>query len=75
MADSARLPSQRVLLEQLVLSTIHAVLREASWMPGLRLDFRICLTFSPGLLLWNRFRKPLKVLLAELELPHGYRLC
>ena len=74
MADSAGLPSQSVLLEKLVPSTVRAVLRETGRVPGLRLYFSISSMFRAGLLLWNRFRKPLKVFLAELELPHSYLL-
>ena len=74
MADSASLPSQGVLLEKLVLSTVHAVLRETGRVPRLRLYFPISGLFSAWLLLRNWFRQPLKVFLAELELPHDYPL-
>ena len=74
VADSAGLPSQGVLLEKLVLSAVRAVLRETGRVPGLRLYFRISGLFRTGLLLRNRFGQPLKVFLAELELPHSYLL-
>lgn len=74
MADGAGLPTQGVLLEKLVLSTVHAVLRETGRVPGLRLDFRINSLFGARLLLRNRLCQPLKVFFAELELPHGYLL-
>jgi hypothetical protein len=71
MADSASLPSKGILLEQLVLSTVHTVLGEPGRMSGLGLDLDVSFLLGPGLFLRDRLRQALKIFLRELELSHG----
>ena len=70
MADSAGLPAQSILLEQLVLPTIHAILYKPCRVSRLGLDLGIGRFTCPRFLLRYRLCQPLKVFFAELELPH-----
>src|SRR5437667_12011365 len=71
VADRARLPSERVDSEGLVLPAVHAVLEEPGRMPWLSLDLGRCRLFRARFFLRDGFRQTLKVLLVEFELPHS----
>ncbi len=70
VADSAGLPAQRVHLEQLIPRASSAILEESRCVPRLRLDFCGRLVLLGRVLLGDRFRSPLEVFFAELELRH-----